>query len=91
MNPTMIYIIVLQLLVLCFGTAHLLLFSTSLEQETHTFRRTTYSDLMDTSCATGFDLEQRYNFTVKDDEIKYYRSKDDTPFMFLKRKICYKV
>lgn len=94
MNSTIIYIIVLQLLVFCFGIANMLPLSTSLEPETHTFRWTTTTDLMNTSCAIGLDLVQiykLYNFSVTTDEVENYRSKDDNQLMFLKRKTCYNI
>jgi hypothetical protein len=87
MNRTMVYIIVLQLLIFCFDIADMLPFSTLSEKETHTFRWTTTSDLMNTSCAIGLDLEEVYNLTVKNDEIKSYISKNDIPLMLLKRTI----
>jgi hypothetical protein len=88
MNRTMVYITVLQLLIFCFGIADMMPFFTSCEQETHTFRWTTTSDLMNASCAIGLDLEKLYNLIVKNNEVENYISKNDISLMFLKRKIC---
>jgi hypothetical protein len=78
----MVYITVLQLLIFCFDIADMLPFSTSSEQETRTFRWATTLNLKNASCATGLDLEEIYNYTVKDNEIENYKSKDDNALIF---------
>lgn len=83
----MIYLTVLQLLIFYFRIANPLPFSTTSEQETRTFRWTTTSNLSDAGCGIGRDLKQLYNYTVANDEIENYKSKNDISLVFLKNKI----
>ena len=83
----MVRIIVVQLLILCFGPANLLPLSIPSDQETRIFRWTTTVDLQDTSCAIGLDLKEIYNYTGRNSELENYISKNDIPFVFLNHKI----
>ncbi len=88
MNYTMAYITVLQLFVFCFGSVDVLAVSTSSEQEIHTFRWTTTPDWTNTSCAIGLDLKKLYNYTVMDDELENYISKNTISVVCFERKLC---
>lgn len=87
----MVRIMILQLVILCFGTANFLPLFTTSNQETRTLRWTTTSDLKNASCAIDLDLKKIYNYTVKNSELENYIGKNEIPFAFLNYKILFAI